>query len=172
MESRFTRIRGTDPDTVAGAADGCAALIHLAATVTESPPEATFQAVNVEGTRKMLQEAERAGVSRFIYASSLGADRGKSPYHISKRVGEELALASALNTTVVRLANVYGPGDQVISLLIKMIRMLPVVRRSTVARTYFSPFGSAMPRPRWPRRSSVPISISEPSISPGRTKRV
>jgi uncharacterized protein YbjT (DUF2867 family) len=116
----------TDPATLLGAADGCAAVIHLTAVITEDD-ERTFDAVNVEGTRHVVAEAMRAQVQRFVYVSSLGADRGESPYHKSKLVGEEIALASRMNATVVRLANVYGPGDQVISLLIKLIRMLPVV---------------------------------------------
>lgn len=128
----------SDPDTLRGAAAGCAAVIHLAAVVAESE-EATFQAVNVEGTRNVVREAERAGVPRFVYVSSLGAERGSSPYHRSKCEGEKIALASSLNATVVRLANVYGPGDEVISLLIKMIRMLPVVPTIDGGEDVFQP---------------------------------
>lgn len=120
----------TDPGSIRGAADGCSAVIHMAAIVSESgrkSGEATFEQVNVEGTRNVVHEAERAGAVRLVYISSLGADRGASDYHKSKLGGERIALASTLNTTVVRLANVYGPGDEVISLLIKMIRILPVV---------------------------------------------
>ncbi|MGI8509224.1 MAG: hypothetical protein ACR2MQ_07865 [Gemmatimonadaceae bacterium] len=45
----------------------------------------------------------------LLYVSSLGADRDASAYHKSKLEGERIALASALDTTVLRLANVYGP---------------------------------------------------------------
>lgn len=83
--------------------------------------------VNVEGTRNVVREAERAGAVRLVYISSLGADRGASDYHKSKLEGERIALASSLDTTVLRLANVYGPGDEIISLLTKMIRILPIV---------------------------------------------
>jgi NADH dehydrogenase len=113
-------------------------VIHLAAVVAEAG-EATFQAVNVEGTRNVVREAEHAGVPRFVYVSSLGAERGVSPYHRSKREGEKIVLDSSLNATVVRLANVYGPGDEVISLLIKMIRMLPVVPTIDGGEDVFQP---------------------------------
>lgn len=116
-----------EPDALRGAADGCAAVIAAAGIVTESGPEATFESVNVQGTRNVVSEAERAGVARLVYISSLGADTGESPYHVSKREGERIALGFAGDATVVRLANVYGPGDEVISLLVKMIRTLPVV---------------------------------------------
>lgn len=115
-----------EPDTIRGAADGCAAVIHMAGVVIESG-NATFERVNVEGTRNVVREAERAGAVRLVYISSLGADRGASDYHKSKLEGERIALASSLNTTVLRLANVYGPGDEIISLLTKMIRILPIV---------------------------------------------
>src|SRR5262245_6581810 len=62
----------TDPASIAGAADGCDAVLHVAGIVDESPPDVTFEHVNVGGTRNMLAEAQRAGVRRFVYLSSLG----------------------------------------------------------------------------------------------------
>lgn len=128
-----------DAEDLRGAAADCAAVIHLAAIVTESPPSATFERVNVQGTRNVVAEAERARAVRFVYVSSLGADRGHSAYQLSKREGERIALASSLDATVLRLANVYGPGDDVISLLIKMIRVLPVVPAIDGGRDEFQP---------------------------------
>jgi len=112
---------------VRGAADGCEAVIHLTAIVAESPPDATFEKVNVGGTRHLVREAERAGVRRFVYVSSLGADRGASPYHRSKLRGEEIARTFDGNWIVVRPGNVYGSGDEQISLILKMVRALPAV---------------------------------------------
>jgi NADH dehydrogenase len=117
----------TEPEALSGSGDGCDVVLHLVAVVRESPPDATFERVNVEGTRAMVREAERAGVPRFIYVSSLGADRGRSDYHRSKLAGEEAARAFSRGVLVVRPGNVYGPGDDVISLLLKMMRTLPVV---------------------------------------------
>src|SRR5829696_3737393 len=71
----------TDPASVRGSADGCDVVLHLVAVVDEHPPEATCV---------MVREAERANVRRFVYVSSLGADRGESEYHKSKRAGEEI----------------------------------------------------------------------------------
>lgn len=116
-----------DAAALRGAADGCAAVVHLAAIVSESPPEATFERVNVAGTRNVVAEAERAQIVRFVYVSSLGCDRGRSPYHQSKREGERIALASSMNTTVLRISSIYGPGDEILSVLVKMVRTLPAV---------------------------------------------
>jgi nucleoside-diphosphate-sugar epimerase len=116
-----------DPDQVRGAADGCDAVLHMAAVVKESPPAATFQRVNVEGTRNVLAEASRAGVRRFVYVSSLGADTGESDYHRSKREAEQLVARWDGEWTIARAGNVYGPGDEVISLLLLWVRTLPAV---------------------------------------------
>jgi len=117
----------SDAGRVRGSAEGCDVVLHVAGIVSESPPETTFQSVNVEGTRNMVRETERAGTARFIYVSSLGADEGKSPYHQSKREGEAIVQGFRGGWIVLRLANVYGPGDEVVSLLLKMVRTLPAI---------------------------------------------
>jgi uncharacterized protein YbjT (DUF2867 family) len=116
-----------DGASLAGAADGCDLVMHIAGIVSEEPPESTFQDVNVGGTRNMLAEAQRARVERFVLVSSLGADTGQSAYHQSKRAAERLVEDSGLHWTIVRPGNVYGPGDEVVSLILKMVRALPAV---------------------------------------------
>ena len=117
----------SEPERIKGSADGCDVVLHVAGIVSESPPEVTFENVNVDGTRNMISETERAGVGRFIYLSSLGADRGKSPYHQSKKRGEEVVSNFRGGWIILRPGNVYGPGDEVVSLLLKMVRSLPVM---------------------------------------------
>ena len=116
-----------DAKSLNGAATGCDAVIHIAGIVAEQPPDVTFEKVNVGGTRNLLAEAQRAGARRFIYISSLGADRGASEYHKSKVAAEGVVQASSADWTIVRPGNVYGPGDEVISLILKMVRSMPVV---------------------------------------------
>ena len=113
--------------TLTGAASGCDAVLHIAGIAAEDPPKLTFQAVNVDGTRSMVAEAERAGVRRFVYVSSLGADVGTSEYHKSKFAAERVVEQSGLDWTIVRPGAVYGPGDEVISTILKMVRALPAV---------------------------------------------
>lgn len=114
-------------EAMRGAADGCDAVLHVAGIVAEDPPEVTFARVNVEGTRWLVEEAERAGARRFVYLSSLGADTGTSGYHRSKLAAEGEARKFGGSWVILRPGNVYGPGDEVISLLLKMVRALPVV---------------------------------------------
>jgi NADH dehydrogenase len=112
---------------VDGAAAGCDAVLHVVGIVDESPPDLTFDRINVEGTRLILREAERAGASKLVYVSSLGAPEGSSAYHRSKARGEALVRQFSGRWVIVRPGNVYGPGDEVISLLLKMVRTLPAI---------------------------------------------
>jgi uncharacterized protein YbjT (DUF2867 family) len=114
-------------EDVRGAATGCDAILHIAGIVDEHGPHATFENVNVEGTRRIVEEAERAGVRRLVCVSSLGADRGSSGYHRSKLDAERIAARFGGDWLVIRPGNVYGPGDEVISLLLRMVRTLPAI---------------------------------------------
>jgi uncharacterized protein YbjT (DUF2867 family) len=116
-----------DASAVRGSAADSDAVLHMAGVVAEAPPDVTFENTNVQGTHNVLREAERAGVGRFVYVSSLGADRGESEYHKSKRKAEVLVRTYPHGWMILRPGNVYGPGDEVISLLLKMVRSLPVV---------------------------------------------
>lgn len=115
------------PSTLRGAADDCDAVLHVVGIVGDPPPGLTLDAVNVDGTRNIMAEAERARVRRFIFVSSLGADGGKSEYHRSKYRAEQAVKQFRGGWIIVRPGNVYGPGDDEISLLLRMVRTLPVV---------------------------------------------
>ena len=116
-----------DQNELRGCAEGCDLVVHVAGIMEESPPSTTYETVNVEGTRLILREAERCKVGRFIYISSLGAEAGTSPYHRSKRRAEEIVRGFAGGWIILRPGNVYGPDDDVISLLLTMVRSFPVV---------------------------------------------
>jgi dihydroflavonol-4-reductase len=62
-----------DEESLARGLDGCDTLFHAAADYrlwTRDP--ATMYAVNVDGTRALLDAALRAGVNRVVYTSSVG----------------------------------------------------------------------------------------------------
>lgn len=117
----------SEEKSIHGAADGCDAVLHIAGISTERPPRRTFQAVNIDGTRYVVMEAERAGVRRIVYVSSLGAERGQSAYHKSKHVAEDVVRAFSRDWVILRAGAVYGPGDPHLSVLLQMIRTLPVI---------------------------------------------
>jgi SAM-dependent methyltransferase len=49
----------TEVLTLLHSGDECDAVVHVSGIVTESPPELTFQRVNIDGTRHVIDEAER-----------------------------------------------------------------------------------------------------------------
>jgi len=113
--------------SIRGSTEGCEVVLHIAGIVDEQPPERTFQRVNIDGTRYVVLEAERAGVRKLIYVSSLGAERGASPYHKSKYVAEDVVRAFSRDWVIIRPGAVYGPGDDHLSVLLRMVRTLPMV---------------------------------------------
>ena len=117
----------TQPEQLRGAVDGCDAVVHITGIVAEEPPDRTFERVNVGGTRNLLLECARAGSPRFVFISSLAAERGMSEYHASKRDAEAVVRAYAGHWIILRPGNVYGPGDDVISKLLTMHRTVPVI---------------------------------------------
>lgn len=63
-----------DPDSLARAVDGCDAVFHVAADyrLWSRDPQDLYRS-NVDGTRALLEAAERAGCRRVVYCSSVGA---------------------------------------------------------------------------------------------------
>jgi NADH dehydrogenase len=130
----------TDAGSIRGAADGCEAVMHVAGIVEESPPKSTFRRVNVEGTANMVVEAERAGVRRFVFVSSLGAQDGASDYHRSKREAERIVEGFKGAWTICRPGNVYGPGDGQISVMLRLVRgVSPIVPKIGSGDQTFQP---------------------------------
>jgi dihydroflavonol-4-reductase len=117
---------------------GCEAVIHLAAAQHEANvPDAYFFDVNVNGTRTLLEAARLAGIRRFVYGSTIGVygeyrgqplDENSPPqpmnvYGRSKLEAESVvkSFAGALETSIVRISETYGPGD---FRLLKLFRAL------------------------------------------------
>jgi len=102
-----------------------AALVSVRESYEQPEP---YWRVNLQGTKNVLEAARKAGVSKFIYASSGGAIYGEaralpipesapanpiSPYGESKLAAEKLLWHHDGNPEMVmlRYANVYGPGQ-------------------------------------------------------------
>jgi NADH dehydrogenase len=72
--------------------------------------------------------AREAGVKRYIQMSAVGTRSGAvSRYHRTKWQAEEVVRASALDWTIIRPSLIFGPGDEFVSVLARMIRRLPAV---------------------------------------------
>jgi nucleoside-diphosphate-sugar epimerase len=120
-----------DPDAVVAAVRGCSAVIHLAAKVSFTGAAAEFDRVNVEGTRRLLDAAQDAGVTDVVQVSSpsvahdgsslVGAPAGpadpasaRGDYARTKAAAELLALGRSgpgFRVAAIRPHIVWGPGD-------------------------------------------------------------
>src|SRR4029453_19006029 len=103
-------------------------VIHLAAAQHESHmPAAYFHSVNVDVVQQLLEECRTAGIRRFVYGSTMGVYgeasapqldeqsevRPENPYQETKLEAEALVRAREydFDTSIVRIAETYGPGD-------------------------------------------------------------
>ncbi len=130
---RFVEGDIRDPAAVRAALDGCARVYHLAAqsNVLGAVSDADYSFTsNVVGTYNVLVAARDAGVERMVFTSSreaygeadqLPVDEEqamnpKNSYGASKAAGEVYCRTFqgtyGLDVSVLRLANVYGPGDR------------------------------------------------------------
>jgi len=104
------------------------AVVHLVGIIVEKGP-ATFHAVHVEGTRRVVEAARRAGVERFVHMSAVGArdEPRATSYHRTKWHAEELVRASGLSHAVFRPSIINGPDSAPIRTLARLHRWSPVV---------------------------------------------
>lgn len=115
-----------DPGFVASLPETTDAVVHLAQAGGSPPDVSLLNAVNVEGTRLLLEYARRAGAARFVLASSgsvyggasstLREDRPRRPqddYARSKSEAEALLQHASDDVRVcaLRLFAPYGPGQ-------------------------------------------------------------
>lgn len=114
-------------------------IIHLAAFIDPEMDRRPFQSftVNARGTANMLEQAQQAGIRRFVYASSravygemppgVGAPgyrpideehpkRPRNAYDVTKLAAEQLGqvyrTVFGMEFAALRFAGIYGPGKQ------------------------------------------------------------
>lgn len=124
-------------------AAGCDLVVHTAAVVSNIAPPELYRRVTVGGARRALDAAVAGGARRFLHVSSIGAYGWHRPpdadettpvtvlsgnaYQDAKAASEHPVLAAhaagEIAVTVVRPADIYGPGSRPWVLLpLEMIR--------------------------------------------------
>ncbi len=131
-----------DPSPWQDRLDGCDLVFHTAAVVSNVASEEAFWRVNVLGTRRLLEAAAAAGVGRFVHLSSVaaygfdfpdGVDethplRPNGNHYVDTKVASEQVVlqahaAAEIACSIVRPADVYGPGSRPWTVLpVEMIR--------------------------------------------------
>ncbi len=125
-------VRGelTDSSSLASAVAGCGYVCHCGALVSDWATTEEIVAVNVGGTRKLLEAALAAPVRRFVHLSSTDVyghpdERGVEESYSSARFCNWYAQSkleaeaevrrvereAALEAVIMRPATVYGPGS-------------------------------------------------------------
>lgn len=125
-------------------------VFHLAAAQHESNVGAEyFRAVNVHGTRNLLDACEEAGVKRFVYGSTIGVygsardgcldetsvTRPENIYAETKLEAEREVVrrGDRLGWTIVRISETYGPGDGRLAKLFRLVdsSIVPIIGSGT-----------------------------------------
>lgn len=116
----------SDTDALTLAFAGCHAVAHCAGINREIGSQ-TFRRIHIDGTRHVVEAAQRAGVGRVVLMSFLRArpDCG-SPYHESKWAAEEIVRSSGLEYAVVKAGMIYGRGDHMLDHLSHSLCTVPV----------------------------------------------
>ena len=107
--------------------DGAFAVVHLAAVAIERDGD-TYQSVNVEATRAVIDAANLAKVRRIIHMSQNGSDSA-SPYRFlrSKGMAQDLVTSSDLEWTILRPSVIFGREDEFANVLARLVRLTPLV---------------------------------------------
>jgi nucleoside-diphosphate-sugar epimerase len=117
------------PHNMSQALAGVDAVIHSSgvAQAMSGVPEDDYRLLNTEATIKLARAAERAGVRRFVFLSSIRAQTGSSAatvltellepkptdaYGRSKLAAEQGLAKTGLDWVALRLVLTYGPGVQ------------------------------------------------------------
>ncbi|MEI6621463.1 MAG: NAD(P)-dependent oxidoreductase [Actinomycetes bacterium] len=149
----------TDPQKWPQALEGVDAVIHTAAIVSNVASIDQAWEVNVLGTRRVLEAAATAGVSRFLHISSVAAYgtsitgvlderfpiRVEGRSYVDSRVNSEAVVLAAhasgeIPCTIVRPGDLFGPGAVWVREPIRMLRshqmILPAGGKGIFSPTY------------------------------------
>lgn len=127
-----------DPFSFRNALRGVHTVVHLA-SVTRDQPAGSIEELAGIAAWRLVRAAERAGVQRFVFFSTLGAStRSRARLMRAKAIAERALTESALEYTVFAPSLVYSPSDRYIRLL-EWLSLLPVMPIPGSGRTAFQP---------------------------------
>ena len=125
--------------SVARALDGAEVCVNLVGVLWETGRQG-FQAVHFMGAKTIAEAAARAGITRFVQMSALGADPdGASKYARTKAMGEDAVRAAIPTATVLRPSVVFGPEDGFFNRFAQLSTFLPALPLIGGGETRFQP---------------------------------
>jgi uncharacterized protein YbjT (DUF2867 family) len=127
-----------NPASFRNALRGVDTVIHLAAAIRDLDG-ASIEEVNAVATARLLRAAERGGVKRFLFFSTIGAsEHSSSRFFRAKALAEQAVAESELDATVFAPSIIYSPGDYWLR-LIERLSYLPALPVAGGGRTLFQP---------------------------------
>jgi uncharacterized protein YbjT (DUF2867 family) len=127
-----------DPFSFRYALRGVDTVVHLAAAIRDQPGGSIEELAAIAAWR-LVKAAERAGVTRFVFFSALGASpRNPTRLLRAKAVAERAVVSSSLAHTIFAPSVVYAPGDPFLRLLGRL-SLLPVMPVSGSGKAVFQP---------------------------------
>ncbi|HEV7937989.1 MAG TPA: NAD(P)H-binding protein [Solirubrobacteraceae bacterium] len=127
-----------DPPSFRNAMRGVNTVVHLAASARDQP-RGSIEELAAIATWRMVEAAQRAGVERFMFFSTLGAStHHRARLFRAKALAEQAVRESDMHTTVIAPSLVYAPGDRWLT-LIERLSLLPVVPVSGRGRAVCQP---------------------------------
>ncbi len=89
--------------------------------------EETFHSVHVEFAQRLAAQAHRASIKRLAHVSGIGSNAASLSLYIRKRGEGELATRAAFpDATLIRPAVMFGPDDTFLTVILKLLRRLPI----------------------------------------------
>ncbi|MEK6684084.1 MAG: complex I NDUFA9 subunit family protein [Nitrospirota bacterium] len=117
----------TEPSGLRAGLKEYEAVVHLVGIIVEKG-RSTFERIHAQGTADLVRAATEAGIRRFVHMSALGSrPNAVSRYHQTKYQAEKTVIQSGLDWTIFRPSVIFGPGDQFVNLLARIIRLAPVI---------------------------------------------
>lgn len=140
----------TDQVALAELTQSADVVLHVAGAIS-AVDEAGFRAVNVDGTRAVVEAARKAGVKRLVHVSSLAArEPSLSYYCASKAEGEAVVrkIDAGMEWIIIRPPAVYGPGDRATLPLIQQLSrrhaLLTGTRRQRISVLHVDDLAAAL----------------------------
>ncbi len=128
-----------DQASVAAAVEGADAVINLVGLLYERGRQ-TFEAVHIDGARRVAEAAAAAGARHLLHVSAIGADVGAdADYARTKGYGEQAVRQAFPEAVILRPSIVVGPEDGFFNLFASLAHLSPVLPLIGGGRTRFQP---------------------------------
>ncbi|TDL28025.1 NAD-binding protein [Rickenella mellea] len=113
----------TQPTSLGRAFEGASVVVSLVGVLYGT--QKSFEDIQWHGAENVAKAAKEAG-AKLIHFSAIGANKhSKISYARTKGLGEEAALSTCPDATVIRPSLVFGPGDGFFARFSKLAKFMP-----------------------------------------------